>query len=88
VADHADARWPVGPPRRGSDLFAHDEWMQECLTHSEGLLYVATLRTIWAAMREFPRGDTPDVINHSVLFGSGLRRWCHTAVDDVEAGRG
>jgi Phosphotransferase enzyme family len=29
---------------RGGELFFHDDWMQECLTHCEGLLDVATLR--------------------------------------------
>jgi aminoglycoside phosphotransferase (APT) family kinase protein len=50
---------------RGGDLFSHDEWMQECLTYSERLLDVATLRSIGAEMRDLPRGDTPDVMNHS-----------------------
>lgn len=53
---------------RGGDLLSHDEWMQECLTRSEGLLDVATLRSIWAEIRELPRGDTPDVMNHSDLI--------------------
>jgi aminoglycoside phosphotransferase (APT) family kinase protein len=53
---------------RGGDLFSHDKWMQECLTYSEGLLDVATLRSIWAEMRYLPRGDTPDVMNHSDLI--------------------
>ena len=53
---------------RGGSLFSHDEWMQECLAHSEGLLDVATLRAIWAEMRDLPRGDTPDVMNHSDLI--------------------
>jgi aminoglycoside phosphotransferase (APT) family kinase protein len=53
---------------RGGDLFSHDEWMQECLTYSEGLLDVATLRSTWAEMRDLPRGDTPDVMNHGDLI--------------------
>jgi aminoglycoside phosphotransferase (APT) family kinase protein len=53
---------------RGGDLFSHDEWMQECLTCSEGLLEVTTLRAIWAEMRDLPRGDTPDVMNHGDLI--------------------
>jgi aminoglycoside phosphotransferase (APT) family kinase protein len=53
---------------RGGDLFSHDEWMQECLTYSEGLLDVATLRSIWAEMRDLPRGGTPDVMNHGDLI--------------------
>jgi aminoglycoside phosphotransferase (APT) family kinase protein len=53
---------------RGGDLFSHDAWMQQCLTNSEGLLDIATLRSIWAEMRDLPRGDTPDVMNHSDLI--------------------
>jgi aminoglycoside phosphotransferase (APT) family kinase protein len=53
---------------RGGDLFSHDQWMEECLTYSEGLLDVATLRSIWAEMRDLPRGDTPDVMNHRDLI--------------------
>jgi aminoglycoside phosphotransferase (APT) family kinase protein len=53
---------------RGGDLFSHDEWMQECLTYSEGLLDVAPLRSIWAEMRDLPRGEAPDVMNHSDLI--------------------
>ena len=40
----------------------------DCLTRSEGLLDVAALRSIWAGMRDLPRGDTPDVMNHSDLI--------------------
>lgn len=53
---------------RGGELCSHDEWMQECLTYSEGLFDVATLRAIWAEMRDLPRGDTPDVMNHGDLI--------------------
>jgi aminoglycoside phosphotransferase (APT) family kinase protein len=53
---------------RGGDLFSHDEWMQECLTYNERLLDVATLRSIWAEMRDLPRGDAPDVMNHGDLI--------------------
>jgi aminoglycoside phosphotransferase (APT) family kinase protein len=53
---------------RGGDLYSHDEWMQECLTNSEGLLDIATLRAIWSEMRDVPRGGTPDVMCHSDLI--------------------
>jgi aminoglycoside phosphotransferase (APT) family kinase protein len=36
--------------------------------YSEGLLEVTTLRAIWAEMRDLPRGDTPDVMNHGDLI--------------------
>lgn len=57
---------------RGGDLLSHDEWMQECLAHSEGLLDVATLRAVWAEMRDLPRGDTPDVMSHCDLIPPNL----------------
>jgi aminoglycoside phosphotransferase (APT) family kinase protein len=44
---------------RGGDLSTHDDWMQECLTNSEGLLDVATLRSIWAEMRDPPAATRP-----------------------------
>lgn len=57
---------------RGGDLYSHDEWMQECLTNSEGLLDVVPLRGIWSALRDLPRGDTPDVMNHGDLLPTNL----------------
>ncbi|WP_204805055.1 aminoglycoside phosphotransferase family protein [Mycobacterium riyadhense] len=57
-----------GGKGRGGDLLAHDEWMQECLTRSEGLLDVATCRAIWTEMRGIPRGDSPDLMNHGDLI--------------------
>jgi aminoglycoside phosphotransferase (APT) family kinase protein len=53
---------------RGGELISHDHWMQECLANCEGLLDVATLRAVWAEMRDLPRGDSPDVMSHSDLI--------------------
>jgi aminoglycoside phosphotransferase (APT) family kinase protein len=53
---------------RGGDLFSHDEWMQECLVNSAGLLDIETLGAIWAQMRDLPRGDAPDVMSHCDLI--------------------
>lgn len=53
---------------RGGDLRAHDEWMATCFRHSERLLDVPRLRRLWAQMRELPRGDRPDVMNHGDLI--------------------
>ncbi|MEU1969157.1 aminoglycoside phosphotransferase family protein [Micromonospora sediminicola] len=55
-------------PGRGGDLPAHDEWMETCFRHSESLLDVPLLRRFWAAMRELPRGDTPDRMTHGDLI--------------------
>jgi len=57
-----------GGSGRGGDLSSHDEWMQECLTYSAGLLDVVTLRSIWAEMRDLPRGGAADVMNHGDLI--------------------
>ncbi len=53
---------------RGGVLAAHDEWVQLCLERSEGLLDVPELRRLWRRMRDLPRGDAPDVTNHSDLI--------------------
>ncbi len=53
---------------RGGVLISHDEWMQECLAHSQDLLDIATFRAIWAEMRDIPRGNARDVMNHSDLI--------------------
>jgi len=53
---------------RGGRLLDHDEWMRTCFRHSEGLLVVPALRRAWAAMRELPRGDAPDVMTHGDLM--------------------
>lgn len=53
---------------RGGVLKDHDDWMATCLDASEGLLDVPRLRRMWAEMRELPRGDDPDVMNHCDLI--------------------
>ena len=64
---------------RGGDLHAHDEWLETCFVRSEGLLDVPRLRRMWAVLRDLPRGDSADVMNHAdlmpgnVLVGEGLR---------------
>lgn len=70
---------------RGGVLADHDEWIQECFVQSEGLLDVGTLRRIWEAMRELPRGDSPDVMNHGDLLPGNLlvHQGCLTGVLDV-----
>jgi aminoglycoside phosphotransferase (APT) family kinase protein len=57
---------------RGGELFSHNEWIQECLTNSVGLLDVPTLRAIWTEMRKLPRGDTPDVMSHGDLIAPNI----------------
>lgn len=70
---------------RGGVLADHDEWIQECLVRSEGLLDVEALRRMWGAMRDLPRGDTPDVMNHGDLLPGNLlvQRGHLTGVLDV-----
>jgi aminoglycoside phosphotransferase (APT) family kinase protein len=53
---------------RGGDLHDHDEWMQTCFLRSEELLDVPRLRRMWAALRDLPRGDAADVMNHADLM--------------------
>jgi aminoglycoside phosphotransferase (APT) family kinase protein len=47
-------------PNRGGELRRHDEWMETCFRHSEGLLDVPRLRELWRGFRELPR-LAPDV---------------------------
>jgi aminoglycoside phosphotransferase (APT) family kinase protein len=57
---------------RGGALADHDDWIQECLARSEGLLDIGALSRMWQAMRELPRGDSPDVMNHGDLLPGNL----------------
>ena len=53
---------------RGGDLHDHDEWLETCLVRSAGLLDVSRLRRMWAELRDLPRGDAADVMNHGDLM--------------------
>lgn len=53
---------------RGGDLRAHDDWVEQCLRHSQELLDVPRLRRTWAALRVLPRGAAPDVMTHGDLI--------------------
>ncbi|MEV4411247.1 aminoglycoside phosphotransferase family protein [Catellatospora sp. NPDC049609] len=53
---------------RGGALRPHDDWVQTCFDRSEQLLDVPRLRRLWERLRELPRGDTPDVMNHGDLI--------------------
>jgi len=53
---------------RGGRLRTHDDDMRMCFERSEGLLDVPRLRRIWTAMRDLPRGDSPDVMTHRDLM--------------------
>lgn len=52
---------------RGGHLPTHDAQVETYLRQSEGLLDIPRLRTIWATMRELPRGDTADTMTHGDL---------------------
>jgi aminoglycoside phosphotransferase (APT) family kinase protein len=53
---------------RGGDLHDHDEWLDTCFLRSEGLLDTGRLRRMWAVLRDLPRGDAGDVMNHGDLI--------------------
>jgi len=57
---------------RGGALRNHDEWMEECFIQSERILDVPRLRALWEKMRELPRGEKPDAMNHGDLIASNL----------------
>lgn len=52
---------------RGGDLRSHDEWLEVCFHHSDGLLDVSRLRRLWSVMRELPPAAT-DVMTHGDLI--------------------
>ncbi|HEY7048902.1 MAG TPA: aminoglycoside phosphotransferase family protein [Jatrophihabitantaceae bacterium] len=52
---------------RGGHLPDHDEWMEECLRQSVGLLDVARLRAMWSELRTLPAVDA-DVMCHGDLI--------------------
>lgn len=56
-----------GGSGRGGDLTAHDAWMETCFAKSTDFLDVPRLRTMWAALRQLPRNQTPDVMTHGDL---------------------
>ena len=51
---------------RGGQLSDHDNWIDECITRSEGLLDTEIMRALWSRFRELPRED-PDVMCHGDL---------------------
>ena len=53
---------------RGGDLRAHDAWLEICFERSGQLLDVPRLRRVWARMRQLPRGEAADVMNHGDLI--------------------
>jgi aminoglycoside phosphotransferase (APT) family kinase protein len=53
---------------RGGDLRDHDSWMRTCFERSEGLLDVASLRRLWAELRELPAPSGGDVMTHGDLI--------------------
>lgn len=56
---------------RGGQLPNHDEWMEECLRQSVGLLDVARLRAMWSELRTLPAVDA-DVMCHGDLIPPNL----------------
>ena len=62
-------------PGRGGDLHDHDEWLETCFVRSAGLLDVNRLRRMWAELRDLPRGDAADVMNHGDLMPGNVLVW-------------
>ena len=60
-----------GGEGRGGDLRDSDEWMQECLARSAGLLPVEELRALWARFRQLPP-PAPEVMTHGDLTPGNL----------------
>ncbi len=56
---------------RGGQLSDHDEWVDECITRTDGLLDTDSMRRLWSRMRLLPRED-PDMMGHGDLTPSNL----------------
>lgn len=56
---------------RGGHLADHDDWIDQCLRESEGLLDVAGLAVLWEHFRQLPR-DGEDVMSHGDLTPPNL----------------
>lgn len=56
---------------RGGVLADHDGWIDECITHSEGLVDTGAMRSLWSKFRQLPRED-PDVMCHTDLIPSNV----------------
>ncbi len=56
---------------RGGVLADHDEWVDECIRHSDGLLDTAEMSSMWRRFRTLPRDD-PDVMCHGDLIPPNL----------------
>jgi aminoglycoside phosphotransferase (APT) family kinase protein len=54
-------------PGRGGALRSQDAWVQTCLARSVHLLDVPRLRSLWADLRDLPRGTDPDATTHGDL---------------------
>jgi aminoglycoside phosphotransferase (APT) family kinase protein len=57
---------------RGGELTGQDEWMETCFAHSEGLLDVPGLKSMWRSLRVVPRGEPVDVMTHGDLMPGNL----------------
>ncbi len=56
---------------RGGRLSDHDDWVEECITRSDGLLDTDAMRSMWSWFRTLPR-EGPDLMCHSDLIPSNV----------------
>ncbi len=56
---------------RGGVLADHDEWVDECIRRSSGLLDTSAMTSMWRGFRALPRED-PDVMCHGDLTPANL----------------
>lgn len=68
----ADTRGrPFSGRGRGGHLQMHDDWIERCLTESEGLLDTHRARALWSWFRELPTAETL-VMSHTDLIPANL----------------
>lgn len=52
---------------RGGHLRSHDDWVEECLDRSSGLIDTDAARRLWGELRDLPRFQ-PDMMTHGDLI--------------------
>lgn len=58
-------------PGRGGHLGDHDDWVDESISRSDGLLDTEAMRALWSRFRQLPREDS-DVMCHGDLIPSNM----------------
>lgn len=67
IRGHPTRDRPFSGRGLGGDLQSHDDWVEECLDRSSGLIDVGAARRLWGELRDLPRSQ-PDIMTHGDLI--------------------